>query len=185
MNLTNKNLHRILEEIAEKEIERNPLEFIKKEALVFKGNERDFLSYEQEHQAENNFFFAEEMFDVDDDEDNEYHEEENAVVARYTQYLGKGVFGQAEVPNTISIPDSNGNHHEFKPQKNSKIFGNYNYEEEKKTSAAALMEHDKELQQELEDVFHDAKDYVSNSARLHSRPSGFKNNSMDNSLILQ
>jgi len=34
MNLTNKNLHRILEEIAEKEIERNPIDFIKKEAFM-------------------------------------------------------------------------------------------------------------------------------------------------------
>jgi hypothetical protein len=79
MTLTNKNLHRILEEIAEKEIERNPIEFIKKEAFILRNNE-EFFSFE----GENNNIYFKDIYDVDEDGDNEYHEEENAVGARYT-----------------------------------------------------------------------------------------------------
>jgi hypothetical protein len=58
MSHTNKNLYRILEEIAEKEIELNPIEFIRKEAMSAKHGE-EFFSFEDEK-----------LFDVaDDDED--------------------------------------------------------------------------------------------------------------------
>ena len=77
MNSTNKNLHRILEEIAEKEIERNPIEFIKKEAFLHRGNE-EFYSFDYDN------LIIDDIYEVDDDGDNEYHEEENAVGARYT-----------------------------------------------------------------------------------------------------
>ena len=48
MTQTNKNLHRILEEIAEKEIERNPFEFIKKENMSAKANE-EFFSFDDDN----------------------------------------------------------------------------------------------------------------------------------------
>lgn len=78
MTQTNKNLHRILEEIAEKEIERNPFEFIKKENMSAKANE-EFFSFDDD----NILIESAQEFD-EDDGDNEYHEEEYAVGARYT-----------------------------------------------------------------------------------------------------
>lgn len=45
MTITNKNLYKIVELIAEKEIERNPIEFIRKESIgEVRGSE--FYSYE-------------------------------------------------------------------------------------------------------------------------------------------
>ena len=87
MTQTNKTLHRILEEIAEKEIERNPIEFIKKEALMGGRTNEEFFSFDDQD------LIIDSVFEVDDDLDNEYHEEENAVGARYSLYQNKAAFG--------------------------------------------------------------------------------------------
>eukprot|EP00347_Sterkiella_histriomuscorum_P008454 403345039 len=164
MNSTNKNLHRILEEIAEKEIERNPIEFIKKEAFLHRGNE-EFFSFDDDN------LIIDDIYEVDDDGDNEYHEEENAVGARYTQYLNKAAFGLQEQESI-----DNG-----QQQQQPRV-----YEENKKNSTAQILEQDNQLVQELEDVFHDAKDYITDSAlRINTRQSAMKfGNSQDNSLLL-
>ncbi|CDW78464.1 oxysterol-binding protein [Stylonychia lemnae] len=143
MTQTNKNLHRILEEIAEKEIERNPIEFIRKENMSGKANE-EFFSFDEEN------VFVDSGQEIDDENDNEYHQQEYNVVARYTQYLNKAAFGLQDQKN-----EGEGN----------------------KTSTAHMLEQDNQLVQELEDVFHDAKDYFTESIRQPSRQSNHKLNS--------
>jgi hypothetical protein len=64
MASTSKTLFRILEEIAEKEIERNPIEFIKKEnmsSIGKQGKGEEFYSFDEDYAVD------------DEDEDNEYH----------------------------------------------------------------------------------------------------------------
>jgi len=128
MTQTNKTLFRILENIAEKEIERNPIEFIKKEnqSIDKKGNNDEFYSFDEDYVVD------------DEDEDNEYHNEEFPVGDRFTKYKNKK-FGQSE------------DDEEDKEGKNLK--------------SPDFME-DPKLAEELDDIFHDAKDYLEMSNRL-------------------
>ena len=122
MAQTNKTLFGILEDIAEKEIERNPIEFIRKEnqSIDKRGND-EFYSFDEDYVVD------------DEDEDNEYHNEEFAVGDRFTKYKNKK-FGQGD-------------------------------DEGQKLRSPDFME-DPKLAEELDDIFHDAKDYLEMSNRL-------------------
>ena len=77
--LTNKNLFRIVEQIAEKEIEKNPIEFIRKESFAVGANNEDaFFSFEENEKKI--------MEEDEEDEDNEYHSSEHAVDKKYMLY---------------------------------------------------------------------------------------------------
>ena len=73
MTNSNKNLFRIVEEIAEKEIERNPLEFMKKESQPWRVGNDEFFS------LEDNDHFADIVNQDEEDEENEYNDDEVAV----------------------------------------------------------------------------------------------------------
>ena len=79
MQYTNRNLYKIVEQIAEKEIERNPVEFIRRESFQVGtaggGNNEEFFSFEDD---DGKLAGVAEMA-ADEEEENEYHEEENAV----------------------------------------------------------------------------------------------------------
>ncbi len=87
--LTNKNLYLVVEKIAEKEIEKNPIDFIKRESLLIGGNE-EFYSFngDDDNQPipEVNREDEDSPADEEDYEDNEYHEEEKAVAGRLHPY---------------------------------------------------------------------------------------------------
>lgn len=135
MQYTNKNLYRILEEIAEKELELNPIEFIRKEALS--SNHRageEFYSFESEKLID---IIAQE--DEEDELDNEYHEEEYAVGTRFTKYQSKAAFGLEEE----KIEDQN------------RLL----------LLRSANPMDNPHLVEELEEVFHDANDYMAESIK--------------------
>ena len=73
MTNSNKNQFRIVEEIAEKEIERNPLEFMKKESHPWRVGNDEFFS------LEDNDHFADIVNQDEEDEENEYNDDEVAV----------------------------------------------------------------------------------------------------------
>ena len=72
MIYSNRNLYRVVETIAEKEIERNPIEFIRRESFQVGDNvvREEFFSFKNND------------YDVED-EDEEYHNHEHAVEARF------------------------------------------------------------------------------------------------------
>ena len=92
--LTNKNLYLVVEKIAEKEIEKNAIDFIKRESFQVGGTE-EFYSFNGED-AENEVGGKIDEEDDEDSpnddeeeeeyEDNEYHEEEKAVAGRLNPY---------------------------------------------------------------------------------------------------
>jgi len=95
--LTNKNLYLVVEKIAEKEIEKNPIDFIKRESFQVGGTEEfysfvgddDIAIHEGEKIDEED---DEDSLDDDEEEeeenymDNEYHQEEKAVAGRLDPY---------------------------------------------------------------------------------------------------
>lgn len=82
MTITNRNLYHVVETIAEKEIEKNPVDFIRRESFTV-GEE----FYPCEKQGMNVQAGDEEDFDDDDEEDDdEYHQEEKPVGNRMRPY---------------------------------------------------------------------------------------------------
>ena len=90
MTNSNKNLFRIVEEIAEKEIERNPLEFMKKESQPWRVGNDEFFS------LEDNDHFADIVNQDEEDEENEYNDDEVAVEQRFSQYTVRNKFSVTE-----------------------------------------------------------------------------------------
>lgn len=76
----------MVESIAEKEISKDPIEFIRRESFQV-GNE-EFYSVDSDHQYLDAIPEAvnEAGNDEDDEEENEYHQEENAVAKRIIRY---------------------------------------------------------------------------------------------------
>lgn len=97
----------VVENIALKEIEKNPIDFIRRESFQVGGNE-EFYSFNGDDEEENEIMknaaiHEEEESDEEDDEDedfdNEYHTSENAVGKRMKPY--KAVNMQLESPSPV------------------------------------------------------------------------------------
>lgn len=81
MTITNRNLYYVVETIAEKEIEKNPVDFIRRESFTV-GEE----FYPYENQGMSAQAGGGEDFDDDDEDENEYHQEEKPVGNRMRPY---------------------------------------------------------------------------------------------------
>lgn len=98
IQLTTKNLHMVVETIAMKEIEKNPIDFMKRESFQVGGNAaEEFYSFNGDDEGvdinfgNNNNMIAEDDSEEDDDEDedvsdHEYHTEEKTVGKRINPY---------------------------------------------------------------------------------------------------
>lgn len=92
--LTNKNLYLVVEKIAEKEIEKNAIDFIKRESFQVGGTEEfySFAGEDMENEVGGKIDEEDDEDSPNDDEeeeeyeDNEYHEEEKAVAGRLNPY---------------------------------------------------------------------------------------------------
>jgi len=122
IQLTTKNLHIVVENIAKKEIEKNPIDFMKRESFQVGGNgAEEFYSFNGDDEGadinfgEGNNMIAEDDSEDDDEEedmsDHEYHTEEKTVGKRINPY--KQVSVEEESKNIVEtffkneIPSTN------------------------------------------------------------------------------